>query len=189
MTIIYSNFGDRDTGLLQAMWQGLHADRLIVICHDDENYEDAVEEALIAEDDTLIICGHGTSYGLLHPNLESGQYIIHENNVHLIHAQNVIGVWCWASAFAQTHHLHGFFTGMFISNLEEAHQYLNTQCINDIMLDHEICEYEIYFMNHINDLLQHNIPLQDWEGTFSSINRVGQFNTNSLYYYDVQQTN
>ena len=42
MTIIYSNFGDRDTGLLQAIWQGLHVDRYIVICHDDENYEDII---------------------------------------------------------------------------------------------------------------------------------------------------
>lgn len=188
MTIIYSNFGDRDTELLQNIWQDLHIDRYIEINYDSENYEAAIEEALIAEDDTLIICGHGTSYGLLHPNLNSGQYIIHENNVHLIHAQNVIGIWCWASAFAQTHHLQGFYTGMFISNLTEARHYLYEPCVNDILLDSHIQEFENYFMHHVNELLQQNIPLQDWEGSFSTINSVGRFNNNSLYYYDIQQT-
>ena len=86
MTVIYSNFGDMDTQLLQLIWEGLNPDRIIEITHDTEDYEDIVDEALMIENDTLIMCGHGTTQGLLHPNLNSGQYIIHENNVHLIHA-------------------------------------------------------------------------------------------------------
>ena len=42
MTIIYSNFGDRDTQLLQLIWEGLNPDRIIEITHDTENYEDIV---------------------------------------------------------------------------------------------------------------------------------------------------
>ena len=51
MTVIYANSGDRDTVLLQAIWQGLHVDTYIEIGYDDYDYEDAVEAALINEGD------------------------------------------------------------------------------------------------------------------------------------------
>lgn len=193
MTIIYSNFGDRDTGLLQIIWQGLHIDRYIVICHDDEDYEDAVDEALAAEDDTLILCGHGTTQGLLHPNLASGQYIIHENNVHLIHARNVICSWCYAADFGSTHHLHGFFTGMFISNESEAEQYGITFAQSDYDdIDIDICQYETYFNSMLNNFLQNNIPLSEWLNILNNdginhSNIIGNFNFRRMQYYDIQQ--
>ena len=122
MTVIFSNFNDFDTLSLRRIWRGFDCN-VIEITRDTENYEELVDAALEQEDDILIMCGHGTTHGLLHLNLDSGQYIIHENNAHLIHATHVIGCWCWAAEFADQNHLHGFFTGMFISNLQEAEQY------------------------------------------------------------------
>lgn len=190
MTIIYSNSGDRDTGLLQIIWQGLHIDRYIVICHDDEDYEDAVDEALATENDTLILCGHGTTQGLLHPNLNSGQYIIHENNVHLIHARNVIGSWCYAADFAETHHLHGFFTGMFISNENEAARHgiaFAQSDYNDIDID--IAHYERYFNMQLHNFLVNNVPLNEWIGILNNdvinhSNIIGYFNFNRIRYFN-----
>ena len=190
MTIIYSNSGDRDTGLLQAIWQGLHIDRYIVICHDDEDYEDAVDEALVAEDDTLILCGHGTTQGLLHPNLASGQYIVHENNVHLIHAQNVIGSWCYAADFAETHHLHGFFTGMFISNESEAEQHGITFAQSDYDdIDIDINQYGRYFNLQLHNFLVNNVPLNEWldilnNDVINHSNIIGYFNFDRMKYFN-----
>lgn len=190
MTIIYSNFGDQDTQLLQLIWEGLNPDRIIEITHDTEDYEDIVDAALMSENDTLIMCGHGTTQGLLHPNLNSGQYIIHENNVHLIHARNVIGSWCYAADFAETHHLHGFFTGMFISNKSEAEQYGITFAqseYDDINI--EITQYETYFNLMIHNFLESGVPLSEWVNMLNNdginhSNIIGYFNFNRMRYFN-----
>lgn len=163
-------------------------ERIIEITHATEDYEDIVDEALMSENDTLIMCGHGTTQGLLHPNLNSGQYIIHENNVHLIHAQNVIGSWCYAADFAETHHLHGFFTGMFISNESEAEQYGITFAqseYDDINI--EITQYETYFNLMVHNFLENNIPLSEWLNILNNdginhSNIIGHFNFNRMRY-------
>ena len=192
MTIIYSNFGDRDTQLLQLIWEGLNPDRIIEITYDTEDYEDIVDEALILENGTLIMCGHGTTQGLLHPNLNSGQYIIHENNVHLIDAQSVICLWCHAADFAETRHLHGFFTGMFISNESEAEQYGITFAQSDSDdIDIDICQYETYFNLMVHNFLESNVPLSEWLNILNNdginhSNIIGNFNFNRTRYYDIQ---
>lgn len=190
MTIIYSNFGDQDTRLLQLIWEGLNPDRIIEITHDTEDYEDIADEALMSENGTLIMCGHGTTHGLLHPNLNSGQYIIHKNNVHLIHAQNVIGSWCYAADFAETHHLHGFFTGMFISNESEAEQHGITFAqseYDDINI--EITQYETYFNLMVHNFLENNVPLSKWLNILNNDginhnNIIGYFNFNRIQYFN-----
>lgn len=190
MTIIYSNFGDQDTQLLQLIWEGLNPDRIIEITHDTEDYEDIIDEALMSENDTLIMCGHGTTQGLLHPNLDSGQYIIHENNVHLIHAQNVIGSWCYAADFAETQHLHGFFTGMFISNESEAEQHGITFAQSDYDdVNIEITQYETYFNLMVHNFLESNVPLSEWLNILNNdginhSNIIGYFNFNRMRYFN-----
>ena len=192
MTIIYSNFGDQDTQLLQTIWEGLNPDRVIEITRNTEDYEDIVDAALVEESDTLIMCGHGTTQGLLHPNLDSGQYIIHENNAHLIHANNVIASWCYAADFAETHNLHGFFTGMFISNESEAEQHGITFAqsdYNDINID--IAQYETYFNLMVHNFLENNIPLSEWLNILNNdginhSNIIGYFNFNRMRYYGIQ---
>ena len=85
MTVIYSNFGDQDTDLLKGIWEGLEAD-IIEIKDDDvtvnlQNKDDeeffpsalvpeAVEAALDREEDTLIVCGHGTWDGCYAPSYD-----------------------------------------------------------------------------------------------------------------------
>ena len=115
--------GDDDCRVLQEMWQGLVIDTFIEINKDSVDWEDAVDEALAAETDTLIMAGHGTSRGLLFPDYYRESYIVHMGNVHLIKAKNVICTWCHASAFCTNHNLHSFSTSMFISNVDEAVTY------------------------------------------------------------------
>lgn len=59
MTVIYANNGDRDTLILQHIWEGLNC-RVIEIGVDTVDFEDEVDNALMQEENTLIICGHGT---------------------------------------------------------------------------------------------------------------------------------
>ena len=75
MTVIYSNFHDSDTYLLRGIWEGLEA-KVIEISLDDsgsfnnslfslESKKEEINRAIEREEDTLIVCGHGTEDGCL----------------------------------------------------------------------------------------------------------------------------
>lgn len=182
MTVIYSNYLDDDCRILQEMWEGFEDVHVIEITPSSENYEDLIDKAISKETDTLICCGHGTSYGLLFPNMEKGEYLIHENNVHLIKARRVVFSWCYASSFViKFPRLHCFATSMFISNEKEA-------------VDNSIFGYDQEqinsnsrrFQQEINWLLKEDIPLDEWVmrlGAHMDIeNAVDVFNRQCLLY-------
>lgn len=90
MTIIFSNNMDTDCQVIKQAWQDLKDINLVEITPDTDNYEDSVNNAIIAEDDTIMFVGYGTSKGLLFPNLYRMEYLLHEFNANLIHAKNII---------------------------------------------------------------------------------------------------
>lgn len=181
MTVIYSNMQDDDCGLLQAVWLTIQNVNVIEITPQSENWEETVDNAISNEDDTLIFLGHGTSQGLLFPNFDRGEYILHENNVGLIHASNVICCWCHASEFCQTHNLHSFSTSMFISNVNEAYDngiYNYTQS--------QINYNGTRFYTEVRHLLTNRIPLNEWVmrlGAHMDVeNAIDTFNRQGLIY-------
>ena len=122
MTIIFSNNMDPDCQVIKQAWQGLKDINLVEITPDTDDYEDLVNNAIIAEDDTIMFVGHGTSKGLLFPNLYRMEYLLHEFNANLVHAKNIICCWCFASNFVINMNWHNTFaTSMFISNTREAY--------------------------------------------------------------------
>lgn len=159
MTVIYSNFGDNDTLVLPGIWANIPDVNVVEITSDSEDFEEMVDNAILQENDTIIFCGHGSTQGLLHPNLNSGQYILHENNCHLIHANRVIGIWCYASEFAEANHLNGFFSWMFISNLNEAYEHGYTE-----VLATEINTSMLQFIQRLNGLIRADVPIEEWVG-------------------------
>ena len=172
---------DDDCLILQRIWQDLPDVRVIEITPDTEDFEDDVDSALADEDDTLILCGHGTSYGLLYPNFYRGEYLVHENNVNLIHARRVICVFCNASGFCERTGLHAFATSMFISNVNEAYDNCCYQ-----MNQQQINANSERFDSEINALLRDNVPLDEWVmrlGAHMDIeNEVDVFNRQGLFY-------
>ena len=52
MTVIYSNFRDQDTLLLQQIWANLDCN-VIEITHDMDDFEEIVDNAIANENDTL----------------------------------------------------------------------------------------------------------------------------------------
>lgn len=177
ITIIYSNVGDVDCLTLQRLWNNIPEDQitLITINPGDIDWEDTVDNAIASETDTLLLCGHGTSKGLLYPDLSSGQYIIHENNYSLIHARRLICIWCYASSFGETYNLTGFYTSMFISNLHEA---LDNCCFNSSAED-ITSSFEV-FCDRVNQLIINDIPMSEWVMRLGAVadvdNEIEQFN-------------
>ena len=115
---------------------------------------DKVKEALEAEKDTILLCGHGTEEGLLCPNLN--YYIIDGWDINLLKDKTVHCIWCHGVDFIFNNKLSGFGTGMFISDKDEAimyHMYDNIEIIP---------EANAVFANRINNLLKANINYIQW---------------------------
>ncbi len=69
----------------------------------------------------IILCGHGSSSGLLSVGqFPEDQYIIDASMVSVLkHKTNVLYIWCYANSFVRKHNLSGFFTGLFLSETIE----------------------------------------------------------------------
>lgn len=73
---------------------------------------------LIQMVDRVILLGHGTKHGLLRSDYDG--YIVNADLVDELNKKEVIGIWCYASDFAKKNGLKGLFSGMFISEQNEA---------------------------------------------------------------------
>lgn len=172
---------DDDCRVLQRVWRNIPNANVIEITPQSENWENTVDDAISAETETLIFLGHGTSLGLLFPDFYRGEYILHENNVNLIRARNVICCWCYASSFCELQQLHAFATSMFISNVGEAYD----NCIYGYS-QQQINQNGERFYDEINGFLLNDVPLNEWlirlgahmdiENAIDVFNRQGLWN-------------
>ena len=181
MTVIYSNVQDDDCTLLSNIWRGIDNVNVVEILPTSTDWENTVNEAIANEDDTIIFAGHGTSYGLLFPDLSRDEYILHEMNVNLIHAKNVICIFCYASDFCQRTNLHAFASSMFITNEHEAY---NNGIYN--YTQEQINDNSIRFHQEVNHLLKENVSLDEWVmrlgAHMDSENAIDVFNRQGLYF-------
>lgn len=87
-----------------------------VINHNPSSKE--LKEA-IKNHDRIIMMGHGTNDGL-HGH---GRFIINSELVYLLREKECVCIWCNADLFVKQYGLKGFYTGMIISEYEEALYY------------------------------------------------------------------
>ena len=179
VTIIWCDWGDQDTALCQKMWQDLPSSVSVNLVHITEwnhTVERVMEMAIQAEGDTLLFCGHGTPHGLLVPK-NFGEYVLHQYNVKDIKAKTVLGVTCYAKEFAENVGLHGLFSSMFISNIDEA-----TTIGIDNTSSSEIEQSNTSFYFTINKILSGLLSLDEalkeiqklgWKDAVSSFNAAG----------------
>ena len=143
-------------------------------------YYEEVDEAIESEEDTLIVCGHGSEEGCFSPHFD---YTVSSLNKDKIKAKRFIGIWCNASTFAKKNNILGFFSSMFISNTDEA----DFMGIEDVE-EERIKESERKFVKTLNSLLRNNVPMEKWKEFFNSImdttNKVEVFNFTSLEYFE-----
>jgi hypothetical protein len=70
----------------------------------------------IKSHDRIIMLGHGTEYGLI----GFGRFVIDSSWVYLLRNKPVVCIWCNADLFVKKYGLNGLYTGMIISEHEEA---------------------------------------------------------------------
>lgn len=84
-----------------------------------ENISDKSLKENIKSHDRIVMLGHGTESGLL----GHGRYIIDSTMVYLLREKICVSIWCNADVFVKKYGLKGFYTGMIISEFEEAYMF------------------------------------------------------------------
>lgn len=117
---------DRTTAMLTALYEGTEAQVVR-----DERSSGEVGHLLhhVSTQERILLLGHGSDKGLFFRRDDSREgfdriIVGHPHAYYLRrHGGNLVGIWCHACLFAQTEGLHGLFSGMIVSEPDEARMY------------------------------------------------------------------
>lgn len=82
-----------------------------------ENIGNSKKRKLLKEYDRIIMLGHGTKDGLLGYE----KFMIDSKDVSTLREKEIVAIWCNADEFVKKYNLKGFYSGMFISEIDEAY--------------------------------------------------------------------
>lgn len=129
----------------------------------------------IKEHDRIVMLGHGTHLGLYEP--ETFLPIIDSTLVYLLREKLSVAIWCNANVFFEKYELKGFYTGMIISEYEEALY----ECVNTTY--HEIDESNLLFARAIQKAIDADDMLATAQEAYvtDGLNRTMAFNEKNLF--------
>lgn len=113
---------DISTDFLCACYDGLDCEIV------NTNVSKSQLRCKIKESDKVIFLGHGSKLGLFGFN----RMVIDSTFVYLLRAKEIVAIWCDANLFAQKYGLDGYFSGMIISDLNEANYFNVKTSLNEI---------------------------------------------------------
>lgn len=140
---------------------------------------------LIKENERIIMMGHGCQYGLLSMgNFKGSELIIDTKSVPFLKRKNNIFIWCNADQFVDYFDLKGFYTGMFISEIEEAMDCgIDFDDCSQVNIDESNNTFTNIVKNYVND---------DYKSIYDNVlkeyrfiaekNPIALYNYNRLYY-------
>lgn len=141
-----------------------------------------IKRAIMEDDGPVVLLGHGTPRGLLDTSFM--YHIVDSTWVDLLRQRTVIGIWCYASEFADRYGLHGFFTSMFVSNIREARD----NFVDDGATEENIADEFRLFCRTINCFIRAELPMDEWvENLQGMCNRdlsFVRFNYEALSYFE-----
>ena len=134
----------------------------------------------------IIFIGYGDRNGLFDAKREN--YVVDKEVVPLLLDRKVIGIWCYASEFADINGLHGFFTSNFISNLDEYNQTSSTNTLGDIT-EEDIINLNYIFSKRVEGLIEKRVDLSLWVNELQSevtakSSLIEKHNYETLSYYE-----
>jgi hypothetical protein len=169
---------DTSTRFLHALYGGMEG----VDLHTGEESRNRLSSLLyhLQPGEPVMLLGHGSPDGLFRKEGEEYQCYVGRSMRFLLRGHPLIGIWCHANLFAQRNSLHGLFSGMVVSEMDEARDY-------GIMTTEAELEVENRrFAATLRGLLDTNAPerlvprlMKEKAGKGPAV-RV--FNFNSMYY-------
>ena len=176
MIIVYVN-SKEDTSTFSPLYENIEGSTLLY----NPTKEEVVKILSERPNESLMCFGHGTESGLL--SEDWSETIIDSSMVDLLRDRDIIGIWCYASEFAKRHNLRGFFTYMFVSNLQEC-----VFCRLGYYDEEIIFEQNEKFARRINELINNGTPLAEWVELLNEGRDQGyafvDFNYDNLCYLD-----
>lgn len=167
-----------DTNDFVGIYEGLDATVLI------NPKKSECKKAIINEKERIVFIGHGTEWGLLNQRLDG--FMVGSDMVQFLRGKDIIGIWCYAGNFASRYDLTGFFTSMFISNVNELVS-CGFKAFDNC--DEEIKRQNKIFASRINQFLIANIPSKEWATKlYNSLENEEKFvyyNYEAMYSTDV----
>ena len=178
MTVIHAT--DPTTQVLSLLYQQREDVRLCIT----EKSTSSDVQRVIRADDVLMMLGHGNEYGLFSKPDRNGDYrrfLITDRHVQFLRDNTCIGIWCYANKFAEKYKLHGLFSGMIISELQEAID-LGVPITKDD-IDKEMEKFTIRLKECIDTcgLEQTPLRMKELDDVQSPLTT---FNYGNLYYYE-----
>ena len=178
MIVVHAN--DPTTKFLSKLYE-TREDVTVLITEKSTN--GAVRRALKA-DDVIMMLGHGNMYGLFSTPNRKGVFLrllIDDSHTQFLRGKTCIGIWCHADEFAYKYKLHGLFSGMIISELQEAIEYNITATKEEI--DAEMEKFAFRLKYCIENFALEEVPQQmlEMDDVKSELTR---FNYRNLFYFD-----
>ena len=178
MTVIHAN--DPTTRVLSLLYE----QRKDVKMHITEKSTNGAVRRALCADDTIMMLGHGNMYGLFSKPNNKGAFLrllIDDSHAQFLRGKTCIGIWCHADEFAYKYKLHGLFSGMIISELQEAIDY-NIPATKE-ETDAEMEKFTLRLKNCIENYPLNEVPqrMLELDDTKSELTR---FNYNNLFYFE-----
>lgn len=178
MTVIHAT--DPTTQVLSLLYQQREDVRMLIT---ERNTSSDVQRA-IRSDDVVMMLGHGNEYGLFSKPDKNGEYrrfLITDKHVQFLRDKSCIGIWCYANKFAEKYRLRGLFSGMIISELQEAID-LGVAATKE-EIDKEMEKFTIRLKDCIETygLEQTPFRMKEYDDVQSELTK---FNYSNLYYYE-----
>ena len=178
MTVIHAT--DPTTQVLSLLYQQREDVRL---CITERNTSSDVQRAIRA-DDVIMMLGHGNEYGLFSKPDKNGDYrrfLITDRHVQFLRDKTCIGIWCYANKYAETYRLHGLFSGMIISELQEAIDLGVPATKDEIYREMEKFTIRLKDCMEKFGLEQTPLRMRELDDVQSELTK---FNYGNLYYYE-----
>lgn len=138
----------------------------------------------LPKSERLMLLGHGSPNGLFSRHIESGEFdriiVGHPHAYYLRGRVNIIAIFCNADKFAQKEGLHGLYSGMIVSEMEEAIEYGISTSAEEIATELPL------FVSCLRDLLDTGVPLSEIPQAMAMSSfhdsELNNFNYNNLHF-------
>lgn len=174
---------DRTTAMLTALYEGTDA-RLI-----DQSRSNAEIKHLlnhVSSLERILLLGHGSDKGLFSRESEDDglfdRLLIGHSHAYYLrrHGGNTVGVWCNADLFARKEGLHGLFSGMIITEMEEAAAYGVETTRAELDVE------SVKLARRLRQLMDEEVPLSDIPARLllmdDAHSKLTTFNYRNFYY-------
>lgn len=178
MTVIRAN--DPTIKVLSYLYQQREDMKTLIT---ERNTSSDVQRA-IRTYDVIMMLGHGNEYGLFSKPNKKGKYerfMITDKHVQFLRDKTCIGIWCYANKFAEKYRLHGLFSGIIISESQEAID-LGVPATKE-EIDKEMEKFTSRLKDCIETYGVEQVPMRmkELDNVQSALTK---FNYGNLYYYE-----